>query len=294
MTAATRAHAEDLLDARSQVGDLLDTRSERLLADWRLVWATVRSFLLRWASKPIMLIRSPLIPIMLLVCFVLAYQLSGQTAVPREDVVGFLVIGVIAILAWNTTIWGSGHALQSEIYAGTIAAVIVAPTRTTPVILGYGIGNILWDLPGLASCLAVGAAFGAQFDVADPVAVAVSLVAVYASSLCIGLGFGGLFILSRQSNALSNFLQAPIWLLAGFFVPRSVLPSWLQPVADAIPLSHAVDALRASTLSGASLTAVGGALLATTLTSTAFVLAGVWSMRRMDSAVRRRGTLDLL
>lgn len=271
-----------------------DSVAGRIYADWRLLWATVRVFLLRWASNPIMVIRAPLLPLLLLVSFTLAYQVSGQNAVPREDVIGFLVVGMLAMLAWNSTVWGSGHALQWEIHSGTIGSVIAAPTRTMPVIMGYGIGNIAWDLSGVAAALGAGVLFGARFDVADPVAAAVSLVAVYASALCIGLGFAGLFILSRQANAMSNFLQAPIWLLAGFFVPRTALPDWLEPVSAVIPLAHAVDALRATTLAGQSLTDVGGALLATAVTSAAFLLAGVWSLRRVDNAVRRHGNLDLL
>ncbi|MEQ7123829.1 ABC transporter permease [Actinopolymorpha sp. B11F2] len=271
-----------------------DTPVGRFRADWRLLWATVRVFLLRWASNPIMLVRAPLMPLLLLVSFTVAYQVSGQEAVQRQDVVGFLVVGILATLAWNSTVWGSGHALQWEIHAGTIASVIAAPTRTMPVVLGYGIGNITWDITGFASCIGAGALLGARFEVADPIGALVSLVAVYASSLCIGLGFAGLFILSRQANAMSNFLQAPIWLLAGFFVPRTALPDWLEPVSAAIPLAHAVDALRATTLAGRSLAEVGGALLAAAATSAVFLLAGGWSLRRVDHAMRRRGNLDLL
>jgi ABC-2 type transport system permease protein len=271
-----------------------DTPAGRFHADWRLLWATVRVFLLRWASNPIMLVRAPLMPLLLLVSFTVAYQVSGQNAVQRQGVVGFLVVGILATLAWNATVWGSGHALQWELHSGTIPAVVAAPTRMMPVVIGYGIGNIAWDITGLASCLGAAVLLGARFEVADPVAALVSLVAVYGSSLCIGLGFAGLFILSRQANAMSNFLQAPIWLLAGFFVPRAALPDWLEPVSDAIPLAHAVDALRATTLAGESFAEVGGALLATATTSAVFLLAGVWSLRRVDHALRRRGNLDLL
>lgn len=263
-------------------------------ADWRLLWATARVFVLRYAATPIMLVRAPLTPLLFLVTFTLVYQISGQSSVPRADVEGFLVVGMLGLLAWNSTIWGSGNALQAEIHSGTIAAVVVAPTRTTPVVLGHGVGSMVWDVPGLASCVAVGVLLGARFEIHDPLAVLVSLLAVYAGALCIGVGFAGLFIMSRQSNALSNFLQAPIWLLAGFFVPRTALPGWLHPVSDVIPLAHAVDALRATTLDGQSLSAVGGSLVATAGTSVAFLVAGIWSLRRVDMVVRRRGTLDLL
>jgi ABC-2 type transport system permease protein len=265
-----------------------------LRTDWLLTFATARVLLLRFASNPIMLIRMPLNGLLLLLLFALAYQVSGQTTVPREDVLGFLVIGVIATQAWNATVWGAGNALQSEIYEGTLPAVVAAPTRITPVILGYGVGSVAYEVPGVLLTFLVGTSIGAGFDVADPFTAAICLVTLYLSTLCIGLGFSGLFILSRHSNALSNFLQAPIYLLAGFFIPRTVLPDWLQPLSDAIPISHAVDALRAAMLSGASLAHVGGQLLATVVSSAAFLVIGLVSLRRMDNALRRRATLDLL
>lgn len=265
-----------------------------LRADWLLMFATARVLLLRFASNPVMLIRMPLFGVLLLLGFVLAYQVSGQTAVPREDVIGFLVVGVVATMAWNATVWGAGNALQSEIYEGTLPAVVAAPTRIAPVILGYGLGCICYDVAGVLMTVLLATALGGQFDIADPFAAVVCLLALYVGTLCIGLGFSGLFILSRHSNALSNFLQGPIYLLAGFFVPRSVLPDWLQPVTDVIPIAHAVEALRATTLSGASLGDVGGALIATAASSAVFLAIGVWSLRRMDSALRRRATLDLL
>lgn len=265
-----------------------------LRADWQLMFATARVLLLRFASNPVMLIRMPFFGVLLLLGFVLAYQVSGQTTVPREDVIGFLMVGVVATMAWNATVWGAGNALQSEIYEGTLPAVVAAPTRIGSVIFGYGLGCISYDVPGVLLTVLLGTALGGRFDVADPLAAVVCLLALYLGTLCVGLGLSGLFILSRHSNALSNFLQGPIYLLAGFFVPRSVLPDWVQPLSDAIPISHAVEALRATTLSGASFTQVRGALLATLLTSAVFLAVGVWSLRRMDSALRRRATLDLL
>lgn len=263
-------------------------------ADLRLVSATVRVFLLRFASNPIMLIRAPLSPVLILIGFHLAYDVSGQQTVNGENSMGFLVIGMLATGAWSSTVWGAGNAIQSEIYCGTISSVIAAPGRLSAVITGQGIGAILFGLPSLFASLVVSAAFGARFDIHHPVAALVSLVVVYLSCLCVGLAFGGLFVLTRQSNAMSNFLQAPIYLLAGFFVPRTALPGWLQDVSDVLPIAHAVDALRTTTLQGGSFGDVAGPLAATGATSVAFLLAGLWSLHRLDNVVRKLGTLDLM
>lgn len=262
--------------------------------DVRLVWATTRVFLLRYASNPILLVRSPLSPVLILVGFYLAYDVSGQHQVDGQNAMGFLVIGMLGTGAWSSTVWGSGNAIQTEIYEGTISSVIAAPGRISAVITGHGIGSILFGLPSVLVSVVVGLAFGAHFQIDHPAAAAVSLLAVYLCCLCIGLAFGGLFVLTRQSNAMSNFLQAPIYLLAGFVVPVSALPEWLQHVSDLLPVAHAIDALRASTLSGASLSDVIPQLAATAATSVLFLAAGLWGLHRLDDAVRRRGTLDLM
>lgn len=262
-------------------------------AEFRLVFATARVFVLRFASNPIMLIRGPLSPVLILVGFHLVYQVAGQHRVGGVGAMGFLVVGMLGSLAWSSTVWGSGNAIQSEVYQGTVSAVLAAPGRISSVIIGYGLGSIVFNLPALIVSVVVGFLFGADFRIDHPGAAIVSLAAVYACCLCIGLGFGGLFVLSRQSNALSNFLQGPVYLLAGFFVPRSVLPEWLQRASDLLPIAHAIDALRATTLSGASLSQVWPALAGSVWTSALFLLAGLWGLHRLDDVVRRRATLDL-
>ncbi len=263
-------------------------------AELRVVYATARVFLFRFASNPLMVIRTPLGPILILLGFHLVYEVSGQTSVDGLDAMGFLVIGMLGTLAWSSTVWGAGNALQDETYQGTISAVIIAPQRVSSVILGYGVGSMLFNLPALAVSVVTGFLLGANFQVDHPAAALLALVALYACCLCIGLGFGGLFILTRQSNALSNFLQGPIYLLAGFFVPRSALPEWLQPISVILPISHAVEALHKSLLSGASVAQIGPELGWTVLTSAVFLVAGLVGLHWMDDVVRRRATLDLM
>jgi ABC-2 type transport system permease protein len=264
-----------------------------MTADWRVTRATARVVLLRLASNPIMLVRGPVTPILLLIAFRLAYTASGHTEVSGQSAVGFLVIGIVGTMAWDAAIWGSGHALQNEIYGGTIGPVIVAPGRTSAVIVGHGLGSIIWAIPALICCVGVGLGFGAHFQFDNPILPIICVIVLYASTLCIGLAFSGLFILTRQANAMANFLQAPIWLLAGFYVPRSALPNWLEKVSDILPIAHAMDALRAASLSAASFSDVWRPLVATVLTSLLYLAAGAWSLSRMDGAVRRRATLEL-
>ena len=117
--------------------------------------------------------------------------------------------------------------------------------------------------------------------------------ALLIASLCAGFAFAGLFILSRRGNLIANFLQMPIYLLAGFFVPRTSLPPWLHGLSDAIPASHAVDALRASTLAGASLRGVAPDITACLIISGIYAVVGLAALRKVENVAKRAGQLDL-
>lgn len=247
----------------------------------------------RWASNVILLIRRPLSPTLSFLAVLLAYRISGQTAVPEESVPGFLIVATLAIQAWDATVWSCGFGLQSDAFAGTLPSILAAPGNRMAVVLGYGLGDFTLSIPSVLVVLLVGLGFGATFDVADPVLALVALVFVFMSALAIGVACSGLFILSRNANPLANFLQTPVHILAGFYFPRSVLPDWLEPVGAVLPITHALEALRGSMLDGDGWSELASSLVVTLLTSALFLVLGIWSLRRVDHELRRTGSLNL-
>lgn len=260
----------------------------------RLFTATARKNVLEYASRPIMLIRAPLSPVLFLLSYLMAYRISGQTTVNGANALGFLYLGVVAIDAWNSTVWGSGYAFQHERDLQTIGAVMLAPISRPAFVLGHGVATfVFWGVPSQLLGFTVAVLLGARFSIHHPIAVLVSFLTVYIASLAIGFGFSALFILSRQANMLANFLQTPIYLLAGFLVPRSVLPDWLYPVTNVLPIAHALDALRATALTGAGFSDIWRSLAAWIGGCVGFFIIGLWGLRRVDRVSRRLGTLDL-
>jgi hypothetical protein len=83
-------------------------RSRTLPADVRrflwVVWATVRNYNLQFASNTIQLLRGPTGAVLGFMAIMLVYRISGQTAVARDDVLGFLLTGEIAVYAWGATV----------------------------------------------------------------------------------------------------------------------------------------------------------------------------------------------
>lgn len=270
------------------------TPGARLRTNLRATIATARAYLLRFASNPIQLIRAPLGPILTVGGFILAYSISGQTTVPQDQVIGFLVVGTFMTGCWGATVWGAGFALQAERYFGTIGAVISAPTSTLSVVTGYTLGSLVIGMADAVATVIVGLAVGGRFVIGDPLALGAAVLAVYLGTFGIGIAFAGLFILSRNANALSNVLQIPIYILCGFYVPRTILPEWAQWIGACIPLTHAADALRGASLTGDSLGEIARPLLLTLGTALVFLVVGIWALGKADRSARRSGTLDLL
>jgi ABC-2 type transport system permease protein len=260
---------------------------------WAVATATCRSYIKRTNSYLIDVIRWPLFPLIYYAIWRITYSAGGQEQVDDAGAAGFLLVGMIGLITWTATIWASGYAIEFERSGGTAAALFLSPASRVAVILGYGLGSFLWMAPALGAVLVLAVATGARFLVADPLAAAAALAATALASLAVGFAFASLFILSRRANLLANFLQAPVYLLAGFIVSREALPGWLRPLSDALPISHAVDALRASLLRGADLAEIAPALLWTLATAGGFALVGLFSLRRVEDAARRSGQLDL-
>ncbi|MBA3342813.1 MAG: ABC transporter permease [Gemmatimonadaceae bacterium] len=89
------------------------------------------------------------------------------------------------------------------------------------------------------------------------------------SLICLlaALAFGGigLLIAARAKtvegvSGLMNFVMLPMWIFSGVFFASSNFPSVFQPVIQALPLTAVNDALRASMLEGASISALSSEL----------------------------------
>ncbi len=257
------------------------------------VLTATRAYLQRTSAYLIQLIRWPLGPVMTFATWRVTYAISGRSHVDGATAAGFLLVGMFGLIAWSSAIWASGYALEWERHEGTSGALFLSPASRTAVVAGYGLGSFIWFLPSFGVILLLGILSGARLDVADVPALVASVAALLTASLAAGFFFSGLFILSRRGNLIANFLQAPIYLLSGFMVPRDRLPAWLYPISNAIPVVHAVDALRATALAGATMSSAGGDILAAFGISTIVAVIGFFGLQRVERVAKRSGQLDL-
>ena len=82
-------------------------------------------------------------------------------------------------------------------------------------------------------------------------------------------------------------------LVSGAFFPLTLLPAWIQTIAEANPVAIAMEGTREALIGGAGWDAVGSNVLLLGAVSVLAMLAGVQAFRAALAREHRRGTLGL-
>lgn len=161
---------------------------------------------------------------------------------PVFDEIGAPLLGVFPFIVMFLV---TSVTTLRERLSGTLERLMTTPLGKADLVGGYAlaIGSLAAVQAVVATAFAV---VVCGLDVAGP---AWMLVGVAVSVALLGTALG-LFVSAFASSEFQavQFLPAivlPQFLLCGLLVPRDQMPSALEVVSDVLPLSYAVDAMRA-------------------------------------------------
>ncbi len=193
------------------------------------------------------------VPIVQATLAVYLFRSSGEQHRLLQAAVGAGVMGV-----WSSVLFGSGGAIQSQRWMGTLEMIMLAPRRPVLVILPITIATGLTGIYALLATLIWGRLlYGIRLDFVHPAAFVVAAVVCVVALGMFGLLLAATFVLMRNANALANTLEYPVWLVSGMLVPITVLPVWTTPIAAVLPTTWGARALREATSGGPVWPSVG-------------------------------------
>ncbi|MFZ0168296.1 MAG: ABC transporter permease [Candidatus Dormiibacterota bacterium] len=177
----------------------------------------------------------------------MADQQAGNRTLPLL----YYALGAGIMGIWSTVVFGCGGALNWQRHQGMLEPLVIAPAPFVLVLLGITLGTATVGLYAMAATLLWGwLVFGAHLHFANLPAFVLAVVATVVALGLLGLVLGSSFVLYRNSNALSNALEYPVWLVCGLLVPLSLLPGWTHPLAYVLAPTWGVEALRAAAIGG--------------------------------------------
>ena len=266
---------------------------ESIMVALEICVATARSYFLRRSAYLVDIVRSPMYPAFYFLTIVLAYRVAGRTVVDGYQTLGYLLVGTIGVILWQSNLWASGYAIEQERHEGTINSLFLTPASRAAVVSGYALGSVFFTiLPNTIVIGALALLMNVQTNVGDPLAVFVSVLALSAATYALGFALAGVFVLSRRANLLANFLQSPIYLLSGMIVPISALPGPMRWLAAVFPLSAGMNALRQSLLAGAGLGDIAGDLTRLSALSAVLLIFGLVMLRSVERVAKNGAELD--
>ncbi len=167
--------------------------------------------------------------------------------------IDFALPGQIGFALLSTAIFGTVFGLIYLKKALVLKRMFATPTRAITILLAQGGSRLIMAILQVLLILILGiVAF--KFYMPHGWITFVELVILSVIALIAFLGFGffmaGLVNDENAAGPMVNLITLPQFLLSGTFFPIENLPTWLQPVANVLPLSFFNAAVRKITTEG--------------------------------------------
>jgi len=272
-----------------------------LASDLRALWAVVRrewTIFRRYPSWIIALLIWPLIfPMMYILT---ARALSGPDgsglAIFMEttgavDFTGFIIVGTTVWMWQNIVLWDVGFSLRDEQMRGTLESNWLSPTWRFSYLLGHTGPQILSMLMFIAiTALEFGILFHVRLN-GSVWMILLMMLAAIPSIYGLGFAFASLVITVKEAHAFVFLVRGLVMIFCGITFPVSILPGWMQSIAEWLPQTYLIHGMRAAAFSGAGFAELLPDLIPLFGFGTFWLIVGYFTFLWMERRARKTGAI---
>jgi ABC-2 type transport system permease protein len=206
----------------------------------------------------------------------------------------FVMVGVVIATVSGLLLQKVSTAFRQEQMMGTLEALIVTPTSATTVQVGSVAFDLIFIPVRMAVLLiAVALTLGLDFQ-ANGILPAVLLLVCFVPFVWgLGLVTAAAVVAFRRGGGVVGFLMSILGLASGAFFPLTLLPQWIQTLAEANPVAIAMEGTREALIGGSGWAGIGTDVAVLLVLSTAALVAGVVTFRAALAREHRNGTLGM-
>lgn len=179
---------------------------------------------------------------------VIGMLLSRAAGSTNPDLI-YNVIGGGIMGMWSGLIFNSSYDITSDRRNGTLELIVGSPTSLRKIEAVRTLTNLLTGLISLVLAFFVAVViFGFSLRSINVWGACISFLLLLLGFWSLGMFFANFFAWSRVTGMLVDYLEMPVAFLCGFMYPIRVLPTWLQWVANFIPIRWALEGMNESLL----------------------------------------------
>jgi ABC-2 type transport system permease protein len=272
-----------------------------ILSDVRAFQAILRREWLIFTRYPSWMIALFIWPLIFPMMYILtARALSGpdgsglavfMQTTGASDFIGYIVIGTTVWMWQNIVLWDVGFSLRNEQMRGTLESNWLSPTWRFSYLLGHTGPQIISMLMFIGiTALEFGLIFGVKLHGSVWMILLVMLAAI-PSIYGLGFAFASLVITVKEANAFVFLLRGLVMIFCGITFPISLLPGWMQSIAQWLPPTYLIHGMRAAAFSSAGLTELLPDLIPLLLFGGFWLVAGYSTFLWMERRARRTGAI---
>ena len=208
-----------------------------------------------------------------------------------ENFSGYVIVGTTIWMWQNVVLWNIGFALRNEQWRGTLESNWMTPTWRFAYLLGSSFPQII----SMALFLVITAVeavliYGVRFS-GSPWLVLLMIAACIPAIYGLGFAFASIVISAREANAFVFLVRGLVMIFCGISYPISLLPGWMQGIANWLPQTYMINGIRAAALSNARLADLMPDLTALLLFGLFWLAVGYLAFSWMERRARRTGSI---
>jgi ABC-2 type transport system permease protein len=245
-------------------------------------------------SYPMSLILSELGTVLpVLVSFFIG-DLVGESAEVGNDYFTFAVLGLAISAMMQGALSGFGGNLQRALNRGSLETLLVEPVPWTFLPFAMNLWHTMMGILEGALIMLLGLLLGANYLSGGWWRFLVLVVLGILACTAIGIVSAAILVISKRSKPFLTLYGMAASLLGGALFSVDQLPSWLQPLAYAIPHTYVINASRAVLMEdpGTFVIPFNTAVLALLIFNVVVLAAGLWLFSRSLEYGRKMGMLS--
>lgn len=134
--------------------------------------------------------------------------------------------------------------IHSEQTQGTLEAILLTPTKISTLLVSMALWNLVNAAVEMAVYLILGiCVFQINFAHVNILSTLLILLLTIASFSGLGILCASFTLIFKRGNPLSWIISNAEGLISGVYFPVTILPGWLQFLAQGLPITHAIRAI---------------------------------------------------
>jgi ABC-2 type transport system permease protein len=256
--------------------------------DWKVFW--------RYPLNAVSNIFQPIIWITPVYFMGKAFSTNGQALgfaaySGTGDYMSFILLGTVLTNFILTVFWGMGYALKNDMDAGVLESNWLTPVSRLLILVGRTLTSLLTTAITSLIMLIIAAALFRFKPTGNTLAAFLTALPMLIGLYGFGFAFAGLVLLMREANTLVDVSSFLVQGLSGTNFPVQSLPTWLIPVALALPLTYGLDAVRGWLLQTKTILPLNVEIVLLIVFMFVMLWFGAWVFNRVERRVRTLGTL---